>query len=376
MMFRRKGQPADTNATADEPPTGPPAPGSVAPSAKPLGSSSQPEPQSKSKPKSKTEAKPMDGGTGSGPPGDPSAAVMDGSTREILRRLELDVTRRLDGLLQGDHRGLVPGHGTELGETRKYAPGDDVRRIDWNVTARLNDAHIRQTIADRELQTWLLIDRSARLDFGTSNCEKRDLALAAAAAIGFLTSRDGNQIGAVLAGKGEPEILPARGSRKHLLRLLHLVAEVPRGDNSGVTDLGEGLTRLSTLAQRRGLMAVISDFRVQPGWEDPLAVAARRNDVLAVQLIDRREFELPNVGLITIRDPATGAVREIQTAKSSVREAYAKAANSRQEALTATFRRANVDHLVLSTDRPWLDDLVAFVSQRRHRLLAASGARP
>ncbi len=301
--------------------------------------------------------------------------VVDGSTREVLRRLELDVTRRLDGLLHGDHRGLVPGHGTELGETRRYAPGDDVRRIDWNVTARLSEAHIRQTIAERELQTWLLIDRSSRLDFGTANCEKRDLVLAGAAAVGFLTSRDGNQLGAVLAGRGEPEVIPARGSRKHLLRLLHQIAETPREDNSGVTDLATGLARVSTLAKRRGLIAVISDFMVKDGWEDAVAIAGRRHDVLAIQVTDPREYELPNVGLVLVRDPATGQERELQTNKASVRRAFAEAAQSRQQKLTESFRKARVDHLVLSTDRPWLDDLVAFVAGRANRIQTGAGVR-
>ncbi len=298
--------------------------------------------------------------------------VVDGSTREVLRRLELDVTRRLDGLLHGDHRGLVPGHGSELGETRRYAPGDDVRRIDWNVTARLSEAHIRQTIAERELQTWLVIDRSSRLDFGTTRCEKRDLVLAAAAAVGFLTSRDGNQIGAVLAGRGEPDVVPARGSRKHLLRLLHEIAEVPRADNSGVTDLAGAMARVSKLARRRGLIAVVSDFMVEPGWQQAMAVAGRQHDVLAVQVTDPREYELPNVGVVLVRDPATGQERELQTNKASVREAFAAAAAKRQEDLAAGLRNARIDHLVLSTDRDWLDDLVGFVAGRRHRLQAGT----
>jgi uncharacterized protein (DUF58 family) len=247
-----------------------------------------------------------------------------------------------------------------------------VRRIDWNVTARLSEAYIRQTIAERELQTWLLVDRSSRLDFGTAGCEKRDLALAASAAVGFLTSRDGNRIGAVLAGRGEPEIIPARGSRKHLLRLLHHIAQSPRGDDSGVTDLGQGLARVSTLARRRGLIAVISDFLVEPGWEEAILVTSRRHDLLAIQVVDPRESELPNVGLITVRDPATGQEREVRTGKASVRRAYAEAAAERQQGLTETFRRAGIDHLVLATDRSWLDDLVAFVAGRRHRLAAGA----
>jgi uncharacterized protein (DUF58 family) len=307
--------------------------------------------------------------------GDP-LTVVDSSTREILRRLELEVTRRLDGLLHGDHRGLVPGHGSELGETRRYAPGDDVRRIDWNVTARLQEPYIRQTIAERELQTWLVIDRSSRMDFGTVECEKRDVALAAAAAIGFLTARDGNQLGAVLAGRGAPIVVGARGSRKHLLRILHDLVETPHTDNSGVTDIGEALARLAGVARRRGLVAVISDFGVAPGWDDRLAVTARRHDVLAIQISDPREAELPNVGMLTVRDPATGQLREVATHKASVREEYARAVDARQNLLDATFREMGVDHLKLSTGRAWLDDLVEFVVHRQMMLAHRRGGSP
>lgn len=302
--------------------------------------------------------------------------VVEGSTREVLRRLELDVTRRLDGLLHGDHRGLVPGHGAELGETRQYAPGDDVRRIDWNVTARLSEPHIRQTIAERELETWLVVDRSARLDFGTTSMEKRDLALAAAGAMGFLTSADGNRIGAVLAGRGETRTIPAKGTKKHLLRILHDIADTPRADGGGATDLGQALSRLSRIAKRRGLLVVISDFRVEPGWESVLGHLRTTHDILAVEVTDPREMILPDVGLLSIIDPATGREREIATNKKSVRDAYSKAATDRRDKLAGELRSLRIDHLELSTDRSWLDDMVSFVGSRRSRLRNLSdGAR-
>ncbi|MGH1502595.1 MAG: DUF58 domain-containing protein [Acidimicrobiales bacterium] len=297
---------------------------------------------------------------------------LDGSTREVLRRLELEVTHRLDGLLHGDHRGLVPGHGTELGETREYAPGDDVRRIDWNVSARLPEVHIRQTIAERELETWLVVDRSPRLDFGSARCEKRELTLAAAAAVGFLTNSDGNRIGALLAGRGAPLTLPARGSRTHLLRILHELAATPREDGRGVTDLVEPFERLTTLARRRGLVVAISDFRVQPGWERALAVLARRHEVLAVEVSDPLEHELPDVGLLPVIDPATGEITEVPTHKPKVRAAYAAAAAERRATLEDTFRRHRIDHLSLRTDHDWLDEVVHFIARRRHRLRRAS----
>lgn len=307
---------------------------------------------------------------------DLQSSTVSGQTRETLRRLELEVTRRLDGILHGDHQGLVPGHGTELGETRAYAAGDDVRRIDWNVSARLAEPHIRQTIADRELQTWLVLDQSARLDFGTAKCEKRDLVLAAAGAVGFLTNRDGNQIGAVFAGRGDARAVPAKGTRKHLLRILHDLAAAPRNDGDGITDLGAALRKVSTLSSRRGLVVVVSDFQVQDGWREPLKVLARRHDVLAIEVLDPRELELPNVGLLPVSDPATGQIREIPTQKKSVREAYAAAATARRAALTNGFREAHIDHLLLRTDRDWLEDVVLFIGQRRHRMSGLGGGRP
>lgn len=303
--------------------------------------------------------------------------IASAENREMLRRLELDVTRRLHGLLNGEYRGLVPGHGTELGETRQYAPGDDVRRIDWNVSARLQEAHIRQTIAERELQTWVVVDRSPRLDFGTALREKRELALAATAAIGFLTNRDGNRLGALLVGKGETLTVPAKGSRKHLMRILHLLADTERGDGGGVTDLTDALDRLGTLANRRGLVVVISDFQVKPGWQTSMQVLSQRHDVIAISVLDPRELELPNVGLLTVRDPATGAIREIPTNKKSVRDAYADKANARRIELATTFRQSRIDHLELRTDADWLTDIVSFVAGRKDRVGAlAAGARP
>lgn len=306
---------------------------------------------------------------------DPLATVSS-STRDVLRRLELEVTRRLDGMLHGDHRGLVPGHGSELGETRRYAPGDDVRRIDWNVTARLPETHIRETIAERELQTWLVVDRSPRLAFGTAGSEKQELALAAAAAVGFLTNRDGNRIGATFAGPGEPHVVPPRGSRRHFLGILHDIATADTPDGSGITDLGAALGRVATVSKRRGLVVVISDFLVTPDWERPLRILSQRNDVLAMLITDPRDRALPDVGLVSLRDPATGAVREVATNKRKVRERFAQAAAERHEALVREFRAARVDHVELSTDRAWLDDLVRFVSHRAERLARRNAGTP
>ncbi len=295
--------------------------------------------------------------------------------RSMLRKLELDVTRRLDGLLHGDHEGLVPGHGSELGETRRYEPGDDIRRIDWNVTARLSEAHVRQTIAERELEAWVVVDTGPRLGYGSRNRAKRDLALAAAASVGFLTQRDGNRIGAILTGPDNEKVIGPRGSRKHLMHVLHQVAGTRSDEGSGVTDLGASLRRVGAVAKRRGMVAVISDFRVRPGWEDHLVVLARKHDVIVCEIVDPLELELPNVGLLPVVDPGTGQLIEVPTHKKKVRDAYAAAAVQRRESMSALFARHGIDHIELRTDHNWLDDVVHFVAKRKHRLRATAGRR-
>ena len=291
----------------------------------------------------------------------------DDSVAELLRRLDLTVTRRLDGMLQGNHQGLLPGPGWEPGEARTYAPGDDVRRMDWSVTARTGVAHVRLPIADRELETWVVADLSASLDFGTALCEKRDVAVAAVAAIGFLTARAGNRTGALLIGPHGTERVPARTGRNHLLALLHRVATAPRRDGGGATDLGRALREVARLARRRGLVAVVSDFVGAPGWERPLRALAGRHEVVAVEVVDPRELELPDVGLLALVDPETGRRLEVQTGGARLRARYAAAAVEQRATVTRSIRGAGADHLVLRTDRDWLLDLVRFVDSRRHR---------
>jgi uncharacterized protein (DUF58 family) len=296
----------------------------------------------------------------------PSAAQY--SPEELLRRLEVTITRRLDGLLQGDYRGLVPGHGTEAGETRLYQAGDDVRRIDWNVTARMQTPHLRETIAERELETWLLVDLSPSLDFGTALCTKRDMALAGAAAAAFLTGRSGNRLGAVLVTGQGHQMIPARSGRNHLRAVLHRAATAPKGDGGGATDLVAALRHLTTPSQRRGLAVVVSDFLTPSEWARPLRLVAARHEVLAVEVVDPRELSLPDVGTLVVTDPETGRQREVDTNSRALRERYEQAAREQRERIATTLRAAGADHLVLRTDRDWLVDLVRFVSMRRHRI--------
>lgn len=291
------------------------------------------------------------------------------SAAEVLRRLELSVTRRLDGLLQGDHRGLTPGHGSEPGEIRGYQPGDDVRRIDWNVTARLGDPHVRDSVADRELETWILVDASASLAFGTATCEKRDLALAGVAATGFLTARTGNRIGAMTIGPdGASSPIPARTGRVHMQALLRRVLSALDAPEPGRTDLTSGMRRLAGTAKRRGLIVVISDF-LDPGpWDAALRSLSLRHDVLCIEVVDPVELELPDVGMLLLHDTVTGREIEVPTGNAKFRERYAKAAAAQRSAITARIRRTGADHLVLRTDRDWLLDLARFVSRRRDRI--------
>ncbi|WP_436795430.1 DUF58 domain-containing protein [Actinospongicola halichondriae] len=290
---------------------------------------------------------------------------MESRTAEILARLELTVTRRLDGLLHGDYRGLVPGHGSESGETRPYVAGDDVRHIDWNVSARSTETHVRESIADRELETWLLVDRSASLDFGTAATTKAELAVSAVGAVGFLTARTGNRLGAVVVGGDGARIIPARPGRNHLLALLHgLIATPPSTTSIGTTELGAALRHLVVPPRRRGLVVVVSDFLAADDWERPLRALTARHEVLAIEVVDPRELELPAVGMLTVVDPETGREREVPTNRQT-RERYATAAAAQRADIAARFRRSGVGHLQLRTDRDWVLDIVRFVASRK-----------
>ena len=282
--------------------------------------------------------------------------------RELLRRLELDVSRRLDGLLQGDYRGLVPGLGTEPGEAREYTPGDDVRRMDWNVTARMGTPHVRETIADRELETTVLVDLSPSLDFGTAVRTKRELAISAVAAVGLLTDRIGNRLGAVVVNGDEVVEHRTASGRRALMALLHRLYTTE--SHPGGTDLDAGVKRLAAPTRRAGLAVIVSDL-LAPGWEDSLKAVTPRHETLVIEVVDRRELELPNVGVIELVDLETGELREVDTRRKSVRERFAAAGRDRAEANTRAVRRAGAEHVVLRTDRDWLIDLARFVDRRR-----------
>jgi uncharacterized protein (DUF58 family) len=288
----------------------------------------------------------------------------DGSIEAGLRTLELTVRGRLDGLLQGNHLGLVPGPGTEPGEARAYQPGDDVRRMDWAATARTTLPHVRQTVADRELETWVVLDLSPSLDFGTASCEKRDLAIAALAAVTHLTRGGGNRIGAIVANGEHTERIPARGGLAHARAMLRRVAATPRAPRGTRGDLAEAVEQLRRPPRRRGLCVVISDFLGEPTWERPLRSLSTRHELLAVEVLDPRELELPEVGTVVLADPESGRQREVVTSPLLCRE-FAAAAAAHRDRVATTLRRCGAAHLTLRTDRDWIVDIVRFALARK-----------
>ncbi len=298
----------------------------------------------------------------------PALSLRDAGPAEaavVLRRLELTIRRRLDGLLQGNHLGLVPGPGSEAGESREYHAGDDVRRMDWPVTARTTVPHVRRTIADRELETWVVVDLSPSLDFGTARCEKRDLAIAAVAAIAHLTGRGGNRIGALVTTGESVQRFPAKSGRAHTTTLLRKLALTPRSERGRRGDLAAALEGLRRPPRRRGFAVVVSDFVGDLDWERPMRALAVRHDVLAVEVLDPVELGLPAVGLLTLVDPESGKLLEVQTGKRELRDRYARAAAEQRAEIAAGLRRAGATHLQLRTDRDWLVDMVRFVAARR-----------
>jgi len=297
----------------------------------------------------------------------PSGVVSPSQAR--ISGLQLTVLRRLDGLLAGDHAGLLPGNGSERGEARPYVPGDDPRHIDWAVTARTNDAHVRDTIADHELELWLVLDTSSSLAFGTALTTKHELAWAAAGAFALLAAKGGNRIGAVTTGS-DRRVVPARSGSRHVGALLAAIHARPDDGDPG--DLPGAMDLLNRVTHRRGMAVVVSDFLGPASWERPMRALARSHEVVAVEVVDRRETELTDVGLIAVVDPETGRRRLVDTADGAMRSRYADAAATRRAELADRLATLGADQLTLRTDRDWVVDLVRFVAGRRARLQAAA----
>jgi uncharacterized protein (DUF58 family) len=287
------------------------------------------------------------------------------SVAEVLRSLEFAINRRLDGQLHGQHQGITPGHGSEPGESRSYQPGDDVRRIDWNVTARTRELHVRDQIADRDLEAWIVVDVSAAMHFGTIHSTKAQIALAAAATVGFLTARNQNRLGSVLIAGPLIRVSPPRLGRDNVRAILRAVADSPDTEGLGRGDLPEGLRRVGALSKRRGFVCVISDF-AGSDWSRPMSALGMRHDVLAIAIVDPREFDIPPIGLVTFSDPSTGSTREMMVT-ADVQRRFAELAAERRAERERTARASGSDWLELSTDADWLSAIAAHVRRRRLR---------
>jgi uncharacterized protein (DUF58 family) len=295
----------------------------------------------------------------------------------LLKRLEWTVIRRLDGLLQGDYRTLLRGAGIDLADLREYQYHDDVRHIDWNVTARLQQPYVRQFTEDRELAAWFLVDLSASVDFGSDTRAKRGVAREFVGVLSRLLTRHGNRVGALLYGTSVDTVIPARAGRLHVLHLLQRMAQRPAESAAGATQLRDLLLAGQRIVKRRSTIFVVSDFISPPGWEEALAQLSRRHDVTAVRLFDPLEMELPDIGLVTMRDAETGEQLLVDTHDAGFRARFAAAAQARESALLSSLAQAGVDTLELATDDDLLDAILRFADLRRQRSrLAAGGGAP
>jgi uncharacterized protein (DUF58 family) len=294
---------------------------------------------------------------------------------QLLRRLEWTVLRRLDGLLQGDYRTLLRGTGMDLADLREYQHHDDVRHMDWNVTARLQQPHVRVFTEDREMSAWFLLDLSPSMDFGSGDQRKRSLSGEFVAVLARMLTRHGNRVGAMLYGSGVDTVIPARGGRHHILQLLHTLQIRPDAAQAGPTKLHELLASAAQTVRRRSTIFVVSDFISESGWEKPLGRLAQRHEVVAVRLHDPMELQLPDLGLIPILDAETGEQLLVDTSDKGFRQRFARIAAQREADLRQSLAKAGVDALELSTDGDLVDALMRFTDLRKRRARASAGGQ-
>jgi uncharacterized protein (DUF58 family) len=296
----------------------------------------------------------------------------------LLRRLEWTVIRRLDGLLQGDYRTLFRGGGVDLADLREYQHHDDVRHIDWNVTARLQTPYVRQFLEDRDMTAWFLLDLSASVDFGSADTTKLAVSTGFVATLARVITRHGNRVGAVLyggqAGRQVEAVLPPRSSRTHVLGLLQRMRSPPSAPGAG-TALADLLRTADGVIKRRSLVFVVSDFISAPGWQDALARLARRHEVVAVRLWDPLEMALPDVGLVTVQDAETGEQLFIDASDPAFRARYAAAAEAQETDLIDGLARSGADVVELATDDDLLQALLRLSDLRRQRARGRSPLR-
>ncbi|HYI75373.1 MAG TPA: DUF58 domain-containing protein [Gaiellaceae bacterium] len=283
----------------------------------------------------------------------------------LLRALDVSIGRRVEGLMAGDFRSNLLGTGSELAMMRPYVAGDDVRRIDWNVTARTGEPHVRVDLAERVLVSWLVLDTSVSMQFGTADRRKADVAEGVAVAVGHLATRRGNRLGVVAFGGDEFHAIPPRQGRVGLVGLLTALHGDPPPEGPGASTLGGALSRAGALARQRSLVVVVSDFRGPADWRRPLLELAGHHDVIAVEIRDPREQELANVGLLYLVDPETGRQLRVDTRSRRLRERFALAAAAEREGVARAFTSVGARHVVLTTSGDWLRPLVTFLRRSR-----------
>ena len=297
-----------------------------------------------------------------------SAPTLDrGTPDRILQRLDWQVIRRLDGLLQGDYRSLFYGFGVDFADLREYQPEDDIRYIDWNVTARLNTPYVRQYVEDREITAWFLLDLSPSMDFGGVENIKRAVLIDFVATIARLLTRHGNRVGAIFYGSRIERTIPARGGRIQVLRLVNDLLKQPHLPGAPFTDLALLLEGGQRAIKKRSLVFIVSDFISTPGWDRPLRLLNHRHEVMAVRLWDPREVELPDIGPMIMEDAETGEQLYVDTHDKKFRARFNQAARQREAELDAAFKRAGVDVLSLSTEEDLVRAIVRFAALRRQR---------
>jgi uncharacterized protein (DUF58 family) len=285
----------------------------------------------------------------------------------LLRKVDLTIRRRIDGLLAGDHRSWALGDGSELAQVRPYVLGDDVRLIDWNVTARTGEPHIRVNVAERAVETWLLLDTSASMTFGTADRRKWDVAEGVALAIGHFAVRRGNRLAVATFGDRSPVTSPARQGNRGLLALLLALRREPDLEPAGPTSLGPALGRLGRLARRRAVVVVVSDFRGPRNWRPPLLQLTSRHEVVAIEVRDPREQELTDIGDLWLVDPESGRQLRVDTRSRRLRQRFADEAAAERDDLARELRSLGVPHLTLSTSGDWLRLLFGFVQAEGRR---------
>ncbi len=296
-----------------------------------------------------------------------NAQTSAATAERILQRLDWQVIRRLDGLLQGDYRSLFYGYGVDFADLREYQAEDDIRYIDWNVTARMDVPYVRQYVEDREITAWFLLDLSPSVDFGTTGSEKRLKLVEFVTTFARLLTRHGNRVGALFYGRGVERILPARAGRLQVLRLANDLLKQPRLSGLPMTDLSPLLRAALNALRKRSLVFVVSDFISIPGWEKPLNLLNQRHEVVAIRLWDPREVDLPDVGPLIMEDAETGEQLYVDTRDRKFRRAFTELAKKREQEMSTAFQRAGVDVMPLSTGDDLVRSIVRFAMLREQR---------